>query len=378
MSPIRFEKPGCKGDAIRAQQVLRGPSDGYLEPIGSIWFATCSHNSVRRLHVFIFWFVLGVAAPAIARADVALFLEEPYGTFGGMNPTGHASVYLSRVCAASPISLRRCEPGEQGVVISRYHRVGGYDWLAIPLIPYLYAVDKADEVPDRVNAEQVASLRDDYRRRHLEKIVPDDPDDSIPKGDWIQLIGASYDRTIYSFEIETSEEQDNQLIEAFNEGPNKNHFNLFFSNCSDFVRHVIDFYYPKAIHRNFTADVGIMTPKQAAKCLVKYAKQHPELQFSSFAIGQVSGTVPRSSAVRGVLESLVKSKRYVVPLTSLAVIQPYLGGGLIYAWAGSGRFNPRRLTQDSDAEAPPETFSEELESNHVARPSYVMGYLGSR
>lgn len=26
-----------------------------------------------------------------AHADVALLLEEPYGAFGGMNPTGHAA-----------------------------------------------------------------------------------------------------------------------------------------------------------------------------------------------------------------------------------------------------------------------------------------------
>jgi hypothetical protein len=62
-----------------------------------------------------------------ARADVTLLVEEPYGAFGGMTPTGHAAIYLSRVCADSPLSLRRCNPGEQGVVLSRYHRVGGYD-----------------------------------------------------------------------------------------------------------------------------------------------------------------------------------------------------------------------------------------------------------
>jgi hypothetical protein len=29
--------------------------------------------------------------------------------------------------------LRPCQPGELGVVISRYHRVGGYDWIAMPV-----------------------------------------------------------------------------------------------------------------------------------------------------------------------------------------------------------------------------------------------------
>jgi hypothetical protein len=49
-------------------------------------------------------------APAHLRAQATLLLEEPYsydGTFAG---TGHAAVYLSRVCADSPTVLRRCQP----------------------------------------------------------------------------------------------------------------------------------------------------------------------------------------------------------------------------------------------------------------------------
>jgi hypothetical protein len=334
---------------------------------------------MKGLRVSLLWLILGViVAPDVGRANVALLLEEPFGTFGGMNPTGHASVYLSNVCAASLVSVRRCAAGEQGVVISRYHRIGGYDWLAIPLIPYLYAVNQADQVPSKVNSEQVASLRDAYRRQYLEEVAPDGPDERTPRGDWIQLVGAAYDRTIYSFELETTQAQDDRLILAFNDRSNRNHFNLLFHNCADFARQIIDFYYPKAIHRNFTADVGIMTPKQAAKCLVRYAKRHPNFQFSSFALAQVPGTVPRSGAVRGVLESLVKSKRYALPLTSLAVIQPYIGGGLAFAWVGGGHFNPRRVTQDSDRNAPPETFAEELESNRVARSVETPDYSPSR
>jgi hypothetical protein len=94
-------------------------------------------------------FAVLLASAAGARANVALLLEEPFAKFGTFNPTGHAAVYLSGVCAASPVLLRRCNPGETGVVISRYYRVGGYDWLAIPLLPYLYAVDDPAEFPQR-------------------------------------------------------------------------------------------------------------------------------------------------------------------------------------------------------------------------------------
>jgi hypothetical protein len=301
---------------------------------------------------------------ATARANITLLLEEPFGTFGAMNPTGHAALYLSRVCAASPVLLRRCAPGEQGVVISRYHRISGYDWLAIPLVPYLYAVDRTDEVPVSVGNEDVAALRDTWRRENLAEIVPDAVYGETPDGDWIQLVGAAYDRTIYAFGIRTTESQDDEFIEAFNSGLNERRFNLIFHNCADFARHAIDFYYPGAIHRSLIADVGIMTPKQAASSLMAYGKRHPELQVSVLVIPQVAGTVPRSRPVRGVLESLVESKRYALPLLSVAVLHPVFGGSLALAWIEGKRFDPRRLAEP--AESPePAAIAAELESNQA-------------
>jgi hypothetical protein len=70
-----------------------------------------------------------------AHASATLLLEEPYGKLGFFTATGHAAVYLSSVCAETPVVLRRCGPGETGVVLSRYDGVNGYDWIAIPLIP---------------------------------------------------------------------------------------------------------------------------------------------------------------------------------------------------------------------------------------------------
>jgi hypothetical protein len=302
-----------------------------------------------------------LATAGAARASVTVFLEEPYGHFGGMNPTGHAAVYLSRVCAASPVSLRRCKEGEDGVVISRYHRVDGYDWLAIPLMPYLYAVDRPGQVPATADAAQVAELRDAYRRANLESVAPDLPGGDTPKGDWTQLVGAAYDRTIYAFGLPTTEEQDDEFIRRYNDRTNKVHFNLLFHNCSDFVRHAVDFYYPHAVHRSFIADVGIMTPKQAAKSFVSYSKHHQDLQFSTFAIPQVAGPIPRSTRVRGVLESLVKSKRYAVPLVSLAVLHPAFGGSLAFAWLDGSRFDPRRIAE-GNGESKPAMVAAELEA----------------
>lgn len=281
------------------------------------------------------------AAGARAHADAALLMEEPYGLFGGINPTGHAAIYLNHVCADTPTHLRPCRAGELGIVISRYHRVAGYDWLAIPLVPYLYAVDRIEDVPTTADETLVADLRDAYRRKHLARIVPDvttgEDAGQAPKGDWVQLIGASYDRKIYGFQIETTREQDERFIAEYNDKRNENHFNLFFRNCADFSRTLLNLYYPHAIHRNYFVDFGITTPKQVAKSLTKYANRHPELKFSSFVVPQVPGSIDRSHHTDGVLEAMLKSKKYVVPL---AVLNPQLTAGMIVAYLANGRFTP--------------------------------------
>jgi hypothetical protein len=131
-------------------------------------------------------FLLG--AP-VARADVTLLLEEAMGSFWSMNPA-HTAVDLSRVCAETPVLLRRCGPGEPGAVISRYHRIDGYDWVAIPLIPYLYSVDRPGQVPRVATREEIARLREAYRESHLQKVAPD-PGERAPRSkDWPQLVGS--------------------------------------------------------------------------------------------------------------------------------------------------------------------------------------------
>jgi hypothetical protein len=274
-----------------------------------------------------------------AQAGATLLLEEPYsydGTFAG---TGHVAVYLNNVCSVSPVILRQCGVGETGVVLSRYDGIAGYDWIAIPLIPYLYAVDQTEAIPLFADAKLVAFLRDQYRRDHLEALAPDRPDGGTPEGNWYEMMGSSYDRTIYGFEIETSPGQDALLISQFNRQPNRERYNFVKRNCADFVREVVNFYYPHALHRSVIGDLGVTTPKQIAKMLGKYSGHHPELQSSVFLVPQVPGTVRRSKPVHGVLESVVAAKKYMVPLVAL---HPYIGGGLLVEYFGHHRFDPAR------------------------------------
>jgi hypothetical protein len=294
-------------------------------------------------------------AGTYAHASVALLMEEPYGGFGAMNPTGHSAVYFNRICADSPTQLRLCHQGEYGVVISRYHKIDGYDWLAVPLVGYLYAVDSPSDIPLEVDKEKVAALREAYRKQHLLALAPDNREGGAPKGEWTELVGASYDRTIHGFQVDSSVAQDERFISIFNDRRNVGHFNILFHNCADFSRVVLDLYFPHAIHRNFIADVGLTTPKQVARSLVRYGKKNPELNMTAFVIQQVPGSIPRSHPVDGVAESLVKSKKYLLPMAFLA---PEVTGGVVVAYLVDGRMKLPKGTQtfdigDEETTAPP-------------------------
>lgn len=289
-----------------------------------------------------------------ARANVTILLEEPYSYDGAFAGTGHTAVYLTRVCAETPIKLRRCKPGELGSVISRYTPIEGHDWYAVPLIPYLYAVEKPGDIPLYANPKLVAFLRDRYRRAHLEEFAPDAHGGAAPEGDWYELVGSAYDRINYGYEIETTPEQDDAFIALMNSRPNRAQYQFISRNCADFVREVLNFYYPKSVSRGNVADLFVSTPKHAAKSLVRYSKHHPDLEFTEFVIPQVPGSVKRSKPVRGVLESLFRAKKYVVVL---AAFHPFIAGGVLTVDVVGDRFNPARNSDvfnvEGELEAPP-------------------------
>ena len=277
---------------------------------------------------------LTAARPGQLNAQATLLLEEPYsydGTFAG---TGHAAVYLARVCAETPTTLRRCQPGESGVVVSRYHHVGGRDWIAVPLIPYLYAVKDPTSIPLFADAKLVEFLRHDY----LQANMSEEAGNMGPRAPSNQLAGSAYDRTTYGFRFATRPDQDDELIRILNSEPNSEAYALLNRNCADFAKQILNFYYPHAAHRSIIADVGITTPKQIAKSLVRSAKHHPEMQLTTFVIPQVPG-LKRSKPVHGVVESIVLAKKYVTPVL---LFHPFVVGSVEAAYWARWRFNPTK------------------------------------
>lgn len=274
-------------------------------------------------------------AGARGRAQAALLMEEPYGFYGAINPTGHNAIYFENICAESPIRLRRCHPGELGAVISRYEGVNGYDWIATPLIPYLYSVEDQEDVPTRVDHEMVDRLRNRYREEHFEELHLDQSGGSYVRDGWKQLIGAAYERRIYAFRFQTTRAQDDALIARLNAGPNRTHFQMLFRNCADFSRVILNSYFPHTFHRSIFPDAGVTTPKQLTYKLVRYAHKHPEIHLTVFEIPQVPGYRSPSHSTKGIAESFATTL-YAVPLT---LVNPYLFGGIFVDYIIRGRYH---------------------------------------
>jgi hypothetical protein len=277
--------------------------------------------------------LLAFGAPR-AGAQVTLLMEEPYGFFGTVNPTGHTAIYFSRICAETPVQLRRCHADEQGSVIARYQGIDGYDWVAMPLIPYLFSVEDVSDVPQRADKATVQRLRTRYHENHLENLGGNVIEGNFLHGGWGQLAGSSYERKIYALRFDTTEEQDDAVIHRLNWHANRSKFNLLYGNCADFARDILNVYFPHTFHRYVFPDVFMTTPKQLTYTLIHYARKHPELQLSMFTIPQIPGSRRNSHANKTVAGSLMTTA-YVVPI---AVFNPYLAAGLFVDYLVRGRY----------------------------------------
>jgi hypothetical protein len=275
---------------------------------------------------------LALASPPPGRAQAALLLEDAGGRAAIFSPVGHESVYFARICAASLTKLRRCGPGESGVVISRYRGIAGFDWLAIPVIPYLWSVEKVSEVPAHVDRETVQRLRTAYHSANLMSLG-DMPESWRLHPGWDQLVGAAYDRRIYAFRFETTPQQDDAFIARMNAGANRSHFNILFRNCANFSAGVLDFYFPGAFRRRIVPDGGLVTPRQVAFALVRYARRHPDVGLPVEEIPQVPGFHRRNRMGMTAAESLIVTG-YVVPI---AFLSPYAGGVIVADYLIWGR-----------------------------------------
>jgi hypothetical protein len=108
-------------------------------------------------------------------------------------------------------------------------------------------------------------------------------------------------------------------------------------NCADFVKDVVNTYFPHSAHRDPVNDFGMTSPKAVARTFTHYALDHPEMNLRVIHFSQLPGTFKRSSEARSGTEQLYHSKKLLIPMVIFA---DYALPVAAATYALTGRFNP--------------------------------------
>jgi hypothetical protein len=276
-----------------------------------------------------------------ASADVGVVLNESLDEdVDRISSTGHSAIYFSRICPESPVRLRLCGPGEHGSVMSNYLNIGEdqqFEWNIVPLNIYLYGVEDPGNRPLFASYKIKHLLEERYREKYLKQYCAGTPCMTSKKAEWREMVAATLIRGVYIFAVDTTMEQDQQLIAEFNDSANKNHFNGVTRNCADFTKRVVNTYFAHAARTDYLNDFGMTSPKAVARSFTRYALHHPESQFRVMHFAQVPGTTKRSREVRCGTEQLFHSGKLLVPM---ALISYYTVPVVTTSYIVTGRFRP--------------------------------------
>ena len=305
---------------------------------------------VRFLFSVVFLVCLG--GPR-AHADLGAVLNESLdSSVDRITGTGHSAVYFSRICPDSPVKLRLCRSDEQGSVMSNYINIGEdqpFEWNVVSLSMYLYGVEDSRYRPVFGSYKVKHLLEERYLAKYLTAYCEGPPCTTSFKAEWREMVAATLIRSVYIFSIDTTVEQDRELIAEFNSSPNKSHFNGLTRNCADFTRRVINSYFPHAVSPDYLNDFGMTSPKAVARTFTRYALRHPEANFRVQHFAQVPGTIKRSRECRAGTEQLYHSKKFLIPMI---VFADHELPAVVASYVLTGRFNPQRqLEQHPTAEA---------------------------
>jgi hypothetical protein len=273
---------------------------------------------MRKLLSICSMVLAGLCLCAPARGDVGLVLNSSMNDGSSFfSSAGHAAIYLSRVCPATPTTLRMCRPGEQGSVMSNYSEFfenANYEWNVVPVSVFLYGVEDPAEQPMYGSKELRRELQNRYRDRVLTDYCVSQKCRNNPDASWRDLVGATFVRTVYIFEVKTTVEQDEEFVAQWNARPNVSHYSGLRRNCADFAKDVLNAYFPHAVHSNRLNDFGLTSPKAVARSITHYADHHKQMELRVTRFSQLPSDIRRSDDVREGTEALFLEKKWLAPM----------------------------------------------------------------
>ena len=252
---------------------------------------------------------------------------------------GHSLVYLSNVCPASPVQARLCEAGEPGSIVSMYGGLGEgqpFGWNLVPLDLYLEG-DAPNDGRLLFGSQAVKQARESQARTQFFAPVCDTGQCALGPGHrWHDMVAATIDRDVFIYSVHTTREQDQQVADWLNHQPNVDHYNPATNNCSDFTKSLINAVFPHSVHRDPLNDIGMTSPKAAARSFTLWAARHPHLGLYTLHFVQQPGEVRRSGPARSATETAIHMKKYLIP--AIVIGDWELPTSFFASYIFSGRF----------------------------------------
>jgi hypothetical protein len=283
--------------------------------------------------------ILFVLLPGFARADLGVMLADPT-TVGAsaLTHSGHALVYLSGVCAETAVRARLCRPEENGSVVTQYPQFrenGDYGWNIVPVELYL----EGSVRPGERMLYGSRSVKDTLAAKAKDGFFDEVCSGACPQyahSYWKDLVGATISRDVFVYAVKTTPEQDTATVAWLNRRENVDDYNGITNNCAVFSRDLINSVFPHSVHRDVLNDLGMMSPKSAARSFTRWARRQPALGFYAMHFSQKPGSVPRSGTASSGTETAIHMKKYLI---AAALIGDHeVAGSFFVAYFLTGRF----------------------------------------
>jgi hypothetical protein len=281
-----------------------------------------------------------VCWPGNARADLGVMIADPTNMgSSAFTHAGHALVYMSAVCAETPVRARLCDTGEQGSVVTafpNFKELQPYRWNMIPLSLYL----EGSMTPGERLLYGSHAVGDALEERTRTEYLGGVCGAACPMEShsyWRDGVATTIDRDVFVYAVKTTREQDEAVVKWLNAEPNVNHYNGMTNNCAVFTRALMNLVFPHSVHRDFLNDLGMMSPKSAARSFSHWSQRRPELGFYSMHFPQKPGSLPRSGTASSGTETAIHIKKYLI---AAALIGDHeVAGSFFVAYFFTGRFS---------------------------------------
>jgi hypothetical protein len=274
--------------------------------------------------------LFAISLPAGARAELGLITYGGRGFSAAVTAGGHSAIYFSKICPDGPLKLRKCREGEEGSVIGRYSSWGRHDdgtkvmndWAVVPLVAHLYGVDRREDAPLVFTDEIVAAVRERFRARNFQGLIrPPREGERESPGQWQNMLAISFVRGVDILVLETTDEEDELLIESFNRDENRKKFNFFLENCADFSRQTLQKLFPGTNRRwswkgvlRLIKNFGMTAPITVLRGAAEFGRGHPERLMRYSTVQQHPGTHRYDGPVRDGIDNAYKKPQYLLPL----------------------------------------------------------------